>query len=288
MIELTIQEACKQPANFLYIWADEQAFLQYINPKYAAIIRGKKANQRKLLLLSAQKYRKTLDDYTSAIRQAFINTYDITPADALIALARGETVAGKNWAKGTFGVGALHVSEFAGATVNGQKVTVDKSTGHIYAGAEDITDKDYVVYAEVGKKTVAYQLYSRTVEGKTFGSLYNSTLKKYYANTYSDETGTIYNARTGSPQSATDSASMWGDVLLSLETFLNWLLSLFGLGGDTSNTERISSENTLPSQKTDGFVQESGFGEAGMIALLAVGAGTLLAGGFGGSNKKSK
>ena len=58
-MELTITQAQKNAANFMYIWADEKNFLQKINRKYANIIRGKKANQIKLLKLSAQKYGKS-------------------------------------------------------------------------------------------------------------------------------------------------------------------------------------------------------------------------------------
>ena len=59
MIELTIEQAKQKPETFLYVWADEERFLRYLTPKSANIIRGKKANQNKILLLSADKYGKT-------------------------------------------------------------------------------------------------------------------------------------------------------------------------------------------------------------------------------------
>ncbi len=279
MIELTIQEACKHSADFMYVWADEQKFLNFINPKYATVIRSKKANQNKLLTLSAQKYGKSLKDYTDAIRAQFIADYGMTPAEALVVLAQGGQVAGKYWEVGMFGVGALHTGTFAGVQVNGQSVTVNEKTGHIFAGAEDITDTSIIVYATIGKKTVAYQLFSKTVDnGKVFMSQYNKTLKKYYAQTWSDAEGAQYNARTGSQSSTSDSADIWGNILLSLETFVNWLISLFG--GSTER-ETINAGNTLPNQKADGFVSQAGLGEMGGILLALAAGGALLAGGVG-------
>ena len=54
MRELTIQEACSAPANFMYVWADEDRFLKYIKPKHAAVIRQKKANQNKFVIIALQ------------------------------------------------------------------------------------------------------------------------------------------------------------------------------------------------------------------------------------------
>lgn len=119
-MELTITQAQKNAANFMYIWADKKEFLQKIDKKYANIIEGKKLNQIKLLKLSAQKYGKSYEEYTDAIREAFIATYDVTPAEALVILAQGGSIAGKNWSEGVYGIGALYVNVFT----NNQAITV--------------------------------------------------------------------------------------------------------------------------------------------------------------------
>ena len=280
-LELTIQEACKNPQNFMYIWADEKAFLQYIKPEWATVIRTKKANQIKLLKLSAEKYRKSYEEYTNAIREAFIATYDMTPANALIVLAKGGQVAGKDWEAGTFGIGELYPDNFNGMTLNDQPIKVNPENGHILIGAQDITDSSKTVYANVKGQTIPYQLFG--TDGQyIFMSQYNKTKKKYYAKSYADGQYT-YSARNGSEINASQSGDIWGAVLLSLEQFLNWLLSLFT--GNTTNKEMINAENTLPNQQADGFVQEAGMGEAGMILLALAAGGALLAGGVKGKKK---
>ena len=276
-VELTIKQACKQSANFMYIWADEQQFLNYIKKKYASVIRTKKANQKKLLMLSADKYGKTYEQYTTAIREAFIETYGMTPAEALVILAQGGQVAGKNWAEGVYGIGAIYVNTFA----NHADITVRESDGHILQNGVDVTDTSKTVYTSVNKQAVAYQLFA-TIDSVTYMSQYNKLKKKYYANSYSTAEGT-YSARTGNTINASDGADIWGTIISSIQTFVNWLLSLFGVS--SSERELISAENTLPNQTADGFVQDAGMSEAGGIFLALAAASVLFAGGL--KKKKS-
>lgn len=282
MLELTLKQACEQSANFMYIWADERKFLRYIDPKYASIIRTKKANQAKLLSLSAEKEGKTYEEYTTAIRKAFIDQWGCTPVKALVILAQGGQIAGKNWSEGIYGIGAL-AKDFNGMTVEGKQITVDPTTGHIFMGAEDITDPSKTVISTVGKKTVEYQLFSRKIDGfdYTFMSQYNKTLKKYYAQSYSDDQYT-YSAKNGKEMTASESGDIWGTILLSLQKFIDWIISLFG--GSTER-ETISAANTLPNQRVDGFTSKAGTSETGVILLCAAAAGYLM---FGGKKKKTK
>lgn len=276
-MELTIQEAQKQSANFMYIWADEQKFLRYIKPEFASVIRTKKANQRKLLELSAQKYGKTFDDYTTAIREAFIETWKHTPAEALIILAQGGEIAGKNWSEGVYGIGALPTT-YSVQSINDQQVTVDTTTGHIFLGSEDITDESRTVFSTVGKQAIAYQYFSREVAGMVFMSQYHKLQKKYAAQSWSDDHGT-YSAKTGKPITGADSASIWGNILESVQVFVNWLLSLFGVSAPERET--INAENTLPNQTADGFVQEAGMVDAaGLLLMLAAGGALVATGGL--------
>ena len=276
-MELRINEACKHPANFMYVWASDE-FLKKIDSKYRSIIRLKRMNQTKVLRLSAEKYGKTLNDYTEAIRAAFIDAYGMTPAKALYVLADGGTVAGKNWDEGVYGIGA--VLTFAGApTVNGSEVTVDSETGHIFAGGVDITDmQDGLVYAQKGGKTVLYQLWSKPQEDNVvFMSQYS--LGKYRAQQWT-KGDAKFSAKTGKEQTAADSADLWGSIISSIQVFIEWIISLFA---GTNTREQLTPANTLPSQYGDGFVQEAGFGTAGMIALACVAGGWLI---FGNKKKK--
>lgn len=287
-MELTIKEACNNPANFMYIWADENAFLKYLKPQWASVIRGKKNNQKKLILLSAQRYinRNAQMDgpeyhqYTNAIRQAFIDTYDMTPGNALVILAQGGTVAGKNWSEGVFGIGATN-------SFYGTNITVRPNDGYFEKGGVLLPgDEDLNVYANVGGKTVVYQrFYEDPESGVTYMSQLNKVTKKYYAASYSNSTGT-FKAKNGDSINPSDSADIWGSVIGSIEKFVTWLISLFA--GDQSKN-LISAENTLPNQKGDGFVQTGGGGVSSMLEsgsgllIAAAAAGLLL---MGGSKKK--
>lgn len=296
-VELTIKQAYEHPASFMYVWASDQ-FLNAINAKYASVIRMKRANQKKVLMLSAEKY---LGDYTKvnqyydAIAAAFKEAYDVTPSGALLILAQGGEVAGKNWSEGVYGVGALPTSTFSGITTgDGSTVSVDAATGHIFYGNKDITDESKTVYNNVKGKVIAYQLFGKDDFGYVYMSQYNKTRKKYYAQTWTDDNGTNHKATNGNIIGASDGASIWGNINLDwdwIKNILNWLLSLFGITPipEVGETKTLSADNTLPNQKADGFVQESGMSEAGTILLALAAGGALLAGGLkGGKNKGVK
>ena len=279
MTELTISQACQHPADFMYIWADDKAFLPYIPQKYADIIRGKRANQRKILALSAEKFGTTEQAYTDAIREAFIETYDHTPAEALVILAQGGSIAGKNWSEGVFGIGA--VLSFS----NNPNILVDAKSGHIFNGGTDITDETLTRYASVKGQVFPVQ-YGAQLDSVTYVSKYNKTTKKYAAYTWSNAEGT-YNAKSGSLFDATQSSDIWTAIVQSLDKFINWLLQLF----TGTSVETITAENTLPSQTADGFVskEEGGFAEAGGILLaLAAGGALIASGGLKLGTKKAR
>ena len=279
-VELTIAQAKKHPASFMYVFASDK-FLSLLNKKYANIIRAKRANQNKVLALSAQKYNTTKEAYTEAIREAFISIYACTPAEALVTLAKGGEVAGKNWKEGVYGIGAVGQTTFYGNS----DLTVDTSNGHIYKNGNDVTDNDKTIYKDINGAATPYQLFYEDTTGALYMSQYNKSMKKYYAQSYSDpQLGITCDAKSGKETSASDSATVWENVLFGLETFINWLLSLFGLN-TTDATATLTAENTLPDQTADGFVVEAGVGEAGAILLALAAGGALLA--TGGKKKKA-
>lgn len=283
-MELTIKEACTNPQNFMYLWADEEKFLPYIKSEYRTIIADKKANQKKLLLNSAEKYNTTYDAYASAIRQAFIEQWDHTPAEALVILAQGGQIAGKNWSDGVYGIGSVAKNTFAGHT----DITVREKDGYFERNGKILPgDEDKNVYATVGGKVVVYQrFYADQTTGITYCSQMNKLSKKYYAATYSDANGT-YKAKSGDTVNASDRADIWGAILESLDKFFQWIMSLFS---NTLERDTINADNTLPSQTKDGFVQTGGgtMLESSGILLAVAAAGILLAGGIKVPNKKAK
>lgn len=291
-IELTISEAIKHPECFMYVWASD-AFLNAINPQYAQIIRVKRANEKKVLMLSADKYLGGWDkvqQYYDAIAKAFKEEYKVYPDEGLIILAQGGELAGKNWSEGIYGVGAL-TDTFKGVDANGGAVTVDKTTGHIFYNGKDITDESKTVYGNVKGSVFPINYFGVDDFGSIYKSQYNKTLKKYYAASYVNDNGVTISA-SGKVSDGTESNSIWSAITMNwdwIKNILNWLLSIFGVQpipetGDTS-VETLSADNTLPNQKTDGFVTQSGMGDTGVILLCAAAAGYLL---YGTKGKKKK
>lgn len=276
MRELTKQEACTAPASFMYIFATDE-FLSYIEPKYANIIRGKRGNQVKILMLSADKYlgdKNKWTEYGEAIRSAFIEMYGMQPIEALSVLAQGGSVAGKNWSEGVYGVGATANIDF-GKTVNGASVYCNSQDGHIYAGTTDITDTSKTVYKTIKGQAIPYQLFSQETDGMTFMSQYNKTRKQYDAQSYSTSDGE-FSARTGAALTGINGGDIWGTIIMYLEKFVEWIISLFVK--DEDKKEPISAANTLPSQTGDGFVQTAGMSTGAKIALALAAGGALLYG----------
>ena len=277
MKELTVSEASRQPVNFLYIFAEE-SFLKQLRSDHAKVIRQKRLNQMYLLDLSAKKYSTTYDEYRTAIKNAFTAAFNMTPAQALIKLAKGETVCGKNWKEGVYGIGSLNKS------FKDTDISVDSKTGYMMRDGKYLPVYDTVYSNEGTSKEKAYQqFYYDESTGRTYMSQYNKTLKRWYAQSYSDKDGIEYSANNKQKLSAEDSATVWQGVVFSIQNFLEWLLSLFSTGKTT-----ITEKNTLPDQKADGFVYQSGFGEAGTIVLALVAGGLLLGGGLKTGKKKGK
>lgn len=274
---ISIEQAKCTSANFMYVWADEIKFISKLDKRTAVIIRQKKANQNKIITLSAKEYGLTVQEYYNAIRQAFIDSYGCTPVDALMTLAAGGSVAGKNWADGVYGVGALKNSTFT----QNKSITIDPATGEIKKNGITVSQLSSAVYGKKGGKTVVTG-YSYTDEnGNTYTSQLHKASGVYYAGQYSTNSGVLQNSN-GMNITAADASSIWESIASGLETFVNWLISLF----TKNDKELLTAGNTIP-QQTDGFVTET----AGGGWLLAVAAaGILVSGGLkiGKKSKKNK
>lgn len=266
MIKMTLAEICKNPANFMYLFADEERFLKYLDRKSAIIIRAKKRNQQQVLVNAVGA-----DEYQNAIQQvkdAFVDVYGMTPQKALTTLANGGEVAGKNWAKGVYGVGALTKGT---VFVQGKDIEVMPSTGYIVINGNSLTpfqmkrvygtDKD-------GKGIITNYSYTAP-DGSTYTSQYDPETGKYYASTYSTADG-IQQTALGASMTDADSSSVWVAVINSLSKIVEWIINLF-----KGNRTAITAENTMPNQVQDGFVQESSMS---WIWVLLLAGGALLYG----------
>lgn len=266
VFKLSLEDVKSKPESFLYVFASD-SFCKSLGTKACNIIVGKRANQRKILLQSAENAGVKMEDYTNAIRDGFVETYGMKPAEALVKLAQGEEVAGKNWAEGVYGVGALYNSQFT----QDLNVSVSPETGKILVGGTEAAGQNAIIANNCPNNVQGYS-YTDPSTGATYSSRYRKVKKAYYAHLYADKDGNKY-LSSGTKASSAD-GSIWENTFTILEKLVNWILSLFG--GTSTSTTLISSENTAPSQ-TDGFTtQHAGVSTVGVVLLAALAAGTLL------------
>ena len=289
MIEMRLDEVKKNPQMFMYIFLKTpkgEKFLAQIDKKHRAIVYAKALNQIQVLRLSAEKYNETFETYANTVNDAFHEAFGMSPLKAMMKLAAGETVAGKNWAAGVYGVGAIGFQEGFKGSPN---VTVHSQSGKILKNGVEQPNQT-VVYSEKCPNNI--QGYSCVIDGVTYTSQYYKVKKKYGAGMYENAKGKF--KANGLAATSADLSSVWEGVELLWNKFVDWLISLFSsTRSDGEKTEMLSPENTLPSQTGDGFVSKSSIvdvlqSNSGLI-LLALGAGTLLAtGNLPGLGKKGK
>lgn len=242
MDTITLQDALKCPTDFLYIFATD-SFLSKLDSKSAAIIRKKRRNQQQLLISIT-----TRDGYNDGVKQigdAIKEAFGYSAASILIKLADGEQVAGKNWQKGIYGIGATYREGFSGSTV-----TVDRTTGKIYNNGVEVAGQTAIYGKSKGKE---YTTYNAVVDGVSYNSMYVDG--NYYAGDYTNAEGTSFNA-AGNKIGLEAFSDIWNTVvsfvpyITQIITFLRGLFpDLFG----SSTGTVITPSNTLPSQ-SDGFI----------------------------------
>lgn len=264
---MNLQTLVNRPETVLYAFAPD-AFIAKLGNKAKTIVYYKKQNQVKLINTLAVDAGMDYASATARIQQSFQNAYGMYPYDALKVLASGGEVAGKNWAKGVFGIGLLPKrQDFA----QNMGVSVDPKTGKILVngveGANQVS-----VYSGSKIKSYSYT----DANGNTYTSVRNLS-GKYYANTYTASGSEVTQNANGDTVTSADSASIWTSVTEIFNNLWNWLMRLLGINKEETI---LDPQNTIPMQ-TDGFVEEeTSVGEAAMWAVLAVGAGVMLSGGL--------
>ena len=277
----TLADIKKCPIDFLYLWAGED-FISQLGNK-ASIIAEKKYNQSQALwrivvdVADQGSESANLNEYkrwVSEIGNAIYDIYNRTPAEILIDLANGKTVAGKNFNNGVFGVGESASTSF----VQNSNYQVNPETGQIMAGSGNNLKTELhqtPIYGESGDVTG----YSYTVGNTQYQSHYQNG--QYVALSYSDVNG-VQKANGGS-YDATE-ASFWQNAenyVPMINSIVEWVLSLISqlLPG---NRTVLTTENTVPKQSEWVYEEKSNAGGA-LLALAATGA--LI---FGTNGKKNK
>ena len=271
---MTKQDIQKNPINFLYAFSNtnfEALVKKYISAKAAKTIAAKRVNQiayLQILYGGANKREEALTDVQTAI----MAQYALTPQQILNKLLAGETVAGKNWQQGVFGIGQTKGTTYA----DNADLKVDKTTGKVYNSAgEELKGTIAPLYQNDEKgNTYISGYYYATEEGKAYTTK-RAADGKYYAYTYGTSEG-MY-AADGSSVEAADFASVWDNIATALpfiEKLLNWIASL------VQSFVPISTKNTIPAQtefisNTDSDIDIASVGILGAVALgsfLLIGA----------------
>ena len=275
--EIPLSEAKLHPATFLYVFVTNE-FLNSVDAKHREIIRSKGFNELKLMQLSADKYGVDLNTYKEGVKEAFTDMYGMHPYKALLKLAVGETIAGKNWNEGIYGVGSL-LRNYN----DGKGVTVTKDGQFKKNGTLIPEDQTKVEYANSDGTGILYKRYYTDPDTNTTYALrYHKASKQYYADSYSLEDGNVYSPG-GLHLEGADGSSMWGNVILNfINAVLNWFLQLFGI---TTEKEQLTAENTLPAQVEDGFASVEPLISGSTMLMLMAAGGVLL---YGSTQKKKK
>lgn len=267
MAKKTLTSILQCPIDFLYLWASDE-FIAQLGSK-ARIIREKRYNQYQTLWKTMEDNVKTssraeqLEVYQSwlkQISQAMQDVYGMTPATILQKLAMGESVVGKNWKQGIYGIGDLQTT-FA----QNSAVTVDSASGKILVSGVE-TDGQMPIIGEGGAIT-GYSYYDRAAN-RQYQSGVNAG-GQFGAVCYSSPDG-VESATGGNFDPS--QGSFWqnaNNYMPLINKIIDWIMSIFNLL--PGNRVVLTQENTVPDQ-TEWVEPESNNGGliAGGLALAGI------------------
>lgn len=267
MAKKTLTSILQCPIDFLYLWASDE-FIAQLGSK-ARIIREKRYNQYQTLWKTMEDNVKTssraeqLEVYQSwlkQISQAMQDVYGMTPATILQKLAMGESVVGKNWKQGIYGIGDLQTT-FA----QNSAVTVDSASGKILVSGVE-ADGQMPIIGDGGAIT-GYSYYDRAAN-RQYQSGVNAG-GQFGAVCYSSPDG-VESATGGNFDPS--QGSFWqnaNNYMPLINKIIDWIMSIFNLL--PGNRVVLTQENTVPDQ-TEWVEPESNNGGliAGGLALAGI------------------
>ena len=283
---VTLQNILEQPIAYLYVfrnfYIDEAKTVKFLNTlgNKKSIIDGKGNNQEALIrnrVVSERGSEDTYQEFLGELRNKIKEEYGMSPELILCKLANGETVAGKNWEKGVYGIGENENENVAPAGCS-----VDPTTGKVKYNGTFLSQ--YPVYGNITKNgitTVGVIGYTAEKNGTTITSGVSSTgnYKLYSVGTTNSQ-----KFANGTNFKNADSSNLWA----SLGTYLPYIGMIFSLisglvslfKGTSSwswgNTGLLGSYNTYPCQKdwADFGDDDEGMTTSDLL-LLAAAAGAI-------------
>ncbi|MBQ7387878.1 MAG: hypothetical protein IJW01_00635 [Paludibacteraceae bacterium] len=290
---VTLQNILDQPIAFLYVFAnfdipDVGNFLDTIGNK-RSIIYGKMRNQQQLIknrLIAERGNADYYQEFLAELEAKIEDDFGLTPHVILVKLAMGETIAGKNWEKGVYGVGNL-----TNITNLSQQTTIPSKTYSLYnynVATGKFTNKN-------GNSVLANPILGTKPDGSYGITGWTSVLGNNYTVTSNiSPTGSYNITSVGSDSSQqnangtlfknANSSNLWA----SLGTYLPYigmilaiigsLVSLFKGNSSWSwgNAGLLNSYNTYPCQKDWADFNDDNEGmTTSDLLLLAAAAGAV-------------
>lgn len=262
-----LNKSLHSPQDFLYLFLD-QKFLSLIDGNTAQIITQKRANQIKYLHTLIQETGEdatvNFTKYQTKIEQKLWEDFGKSPQKMLECLANGETIAGKNFKEGVYGVGQIYTPNFVTSGY-----TTNTANGKIlYNGAE--VQNQTPIYALSNNDVQVFGWSAMGVDGNQYQS-YNLG-QGYSAYAQSNMNGAI-TAISASGSGGANTANVWCQILNYLPMILNiisWLMNL-------SSEKFLNARNTRPSQTEwiDTYDQRGNTMEK-LLLLGALGAGVYM------------
>lgn len=261
MESVTKQDLLKNPIDFLYIFTNDtfiSLVRKYIGRVQADTIARKARNQKQYLKSFYGSTKEFEEKGYTEFSDAIYSQYGMTPVTILKKLLAGDTVAGKNWREGVYGIGSTNSDGFS----QNSAVKVDTQTGQILNGGVAMGN-GIATYDRKGN-VVGYSFTSE--DGTQYSSRYDKRTGKWFANTYSNDTVMQY--ADGTTYTASGSSSVWENINTAMplvQKFLEWIASFF-------NFSLIKPSNTVPAQtefidRTGNTTNLSTFGIVGMALI---------------------
>lgn len=268
--------------NLIYAWISEVNLKYCGTAKAIAIITKKRSMQLEFMRNIANQSGGNYNEVREYVETCISDIYGMKPSEVVYRLAKGETVRGKNWKAGIFGIGATPKLEFP----DGSGLIVSSETGEIKDKSGKIlgTPSD-AMYNENG----SHHGYCVSNNGSYYASKYNSNTNLYEAYEVTSKDGLITEVSTGEtytdPMDAALNNDIWqnaGLMIPFLSQLLQAILDLFGVKTVTTDDIKINQVDDQWITPSSG-ISKASLPLLGGIALLGII-------GMSGSNsdKKSK
>lgn len=253
---LSLNDALKNPVTYLYMFADDD-FLSYLEPSRAKVILAKRENAKKIINGEAMDNGSTFTAWAQAIYDKIVNIYGYSPYEMLKRLALGQTIAGKNWSKGIYGIGEVTSEVF-----NQDGTIVNPTTGGIQ------TTQPVVNITGIRDEQGNLVGFSSTTQNGTQYQTVKDSTGTYKAYSFSNASTQQY--ANGQTYDQTKAAQVWQNVLTYLPQVTDAIISIV----QAANKTPITAANTSPAQSD---WESTGADNTTGLLVLAGGAAALVA-----------